>query len=209
MERGHRRAKRQSSFERWLYEIRITSLSHHMTMLMADWGWHSIILYSSSWVMIHDRLRADLSTWGFWGSVMACMSTTQNICESLFSSATFIFALLWCELFQFPFFISHLQPSHPTLDSPKVVAQVEHPSGLDSRKRPRRVSRFQHWGIAAAVPLIEIWQGGIPIACQETHGGRRKSWDRIVQLVTAKLPNSGKIHLIWKVLKHCYYLVRL
>ena len=165
----------------------------------------------------YDRLRADLSTWGFWGSVMACMSTTQNICESLFSSATFI---CWCfcdvNFSSFLFLFCHLEPFHPAFDGPKVVAQVEHPGWLDSRKRPRRRwSQFCHWRITAAVPLVWTWQRGVSHAlwadCQEAQGGRGESRNRRVQLSTAKLSNTRQIHLnIWKVLWRCYhYLVRL
>ena len=125
--------------------------------------------------------------------------------------------LLSCDK-NFASFLSfpHLEPFHPAFDGPKVVAQVEDPGWLDSRKRPRRRKpHFWHWRITAAVPLVWIWQRGVSLAlwaaCQETQGGRREPRNRRIKLSTAKLSNSGQIHLnIWKVLWRCYhYLVRL
>ena len=171
----------------------------------------SIILYSTLW---QAESRPE-----HLGILRQCDSVHVDHTEYL-RIPLFIGHLYFCSLvmWTFPvfFLFTHLEPFHPAFDGPKVVAQVEHPGWLDSRKRPRRRgSQFCHWRITAAVPLVWTWQRGVSHAlwadCQEAQGGRGESRNRRVQLSTAKLSNTRQIHLnIWKVLWRCYhYLVRL
>ena len=141
-----------------------------------------------------------------------------------------------------PLLLSLLQSFHPTLDSSKVVAKVENTSGLDARECPRRMFWFWNWGTCAVVSptqgnpcMLTAWKSQnsrfcvwcwIPLVRQETERCRRESgWSSRVELSTAKMSDSGKVHLlsawqsngmilicIWKVSgfeASRYYLVRL